>query len=132
LDRVVDQAGLPQQGHHLAVGPDRAPVPSGGRDQAADDALESVPVDPARGGEGRHGACRVQGHVIAPRERGGHAGAVRGQPGLDGLPVRRGGDHDGRPAAVKHVPQVARYPVGKFLVAIVELDDVTAVQAIHP
>ena len=55
------------------------------------------------------------------------------QPRLEFLPVRRGGDDDGRAALGKRAEQVAGYPLGQFLVPAVELNDMlTSVHEFSP
>ena len=71
----------------------------------------------------RASAARVQDQVgIAV---GGRVQVDSGppQPRLEFSPVRRGGDDDGRAALGERAQQVARHPLGQFLVPAVELND---------
>ncbi len=112
LNRRVDQPGVPEHGHHLGVGPDRAAARARGLDQGTDLAAEAGFVEVVAGHELADQFRRVQDQVgIAV---GGRVQVDSGppQPGLEFAPVRRGGDDDGRAAPGERAQQVAGHPLG--------------------
>ena len=112
LNRRVDQPGVPEHGHHLGVGPDRAAARARVLDQAADLAAEAGSVELVAGHELAGQFRRVQDQVGVAV--GGRVQVDSGppQPGLEFLPVRRGGDDDGRATLGERAQQVGGYPLG--------------------
>jgi hypothetical protein len=134
LDRGVDEPVVPEQRDHLPVGQDRTPGRRGRPDQAADQPVESRPV---QGGAARHqlaqGLAGVQRQVPAVLAGGGEIGACLRQPGLELTPVLRGRDDDRHAPAAERPQQVVGHPFRQFPVVTVELNNVlTAVQVFRP
>jgi hypothetical protein len=126
LDGRVAVAVRPEHGDHLAEGTHLAPVAARALHELAEERREQLRVRPVVDDEAVHRVLGAHRQVAVLVARGDQVHAARLQARLEGVQVRRGGDHDHRLGGIQARGDEGFEGVEQACVFGIELHEVAA------